>query len=90
MQEASLSDEIWPSLCEVAEVSSPTASINTKKPQMKPVPTTAAVINNAQSNSDSGDDDSAKENKENKENTSSNEEGQRTPKKKGLSTLFLR
>lgn len=81
-----MSDENWPALSEVTEVSSPT--VTKPKPQMKPVasPTTATTNNNSsiqsnnnQSNSDSGGDDSSKENKE----TSSNDEGQRTPKRKG-------
>lgn len=71
-----MSDENWPALSEVTEVS----SINNKKPQMKPDPSPAITSNNNQSNSDSGGDDSSKENKE---NTSSNDEGQRTPKRKG-------
>ncbi|XP_053399118.1 la-related protein 1B-like isoform X2 [Mercenaria mercenaria] len=81
---AALSDENWPALCEVTEVTSP--SVNNKKPQMKPEPSPAITTNNNQSNSDSGGDDSSKENKE---NASSNDEGQRTPKRKGLKQKWV-
>ncbi|XP_060607716.1 la-related protein 1B-like isoform X1 [Ruditapes philippinarum] len=81
---AALSDENWPALCEVTEVTSP--SINNKKPQMKPDPSPAITTNSNQSNSDSGGDDSSKENKE---NASSNDEGQRTPKRKGLKQKWV-
>lgn len=87
---APLSDENWPALSEVTEVSSPT--VTKPKGQIKPVPSPTVTTNNNssnqsnnnQSNSDSGGDDSSKENKE---NTSSNDEGQRTPKKKGITHI---
>ena len=82
LQEAPLGEENWPALNEVTD--SPVIQNNKKQTQMKPV-TAPALSNNSngnQSNSDSGGDDSSKENKENT-NMSSNEEGQRTPKKRG-------
>ncbi|KAL4229983.1 La ribonucleoprotein domain member 1B [Mactra antiquata] len=76
---ASLSDENWPALNEVTDAPLPAVNSN-KKPQMKPE-SSPSITNSNQSNSDSGGDDSSKENKE---NTSSNDEGQRTPKRKGM------
>lgn len=74
-EKSGLSDENWPALCEVAE---PAGSIPKKGP-MKPTP---SQTSGNQSNSDSGGDDSSKENKENGSTTSEN--GHRTPKKKGI------
>ena len=53
-----------------------------KKTSMKATP--SQTSSSVQSNSDSGGDDSSKENKE---NGSASENGQRTPKKKGLAFL---
>lgn len=79
-EKSSLSDENWPALCEVTEPANPPP----KKAPMKPTPSQASSGN--QSNSDSGGDDSAKENKE---NGSASENGQRTPKKKGVKQKWV-
>lgn len=91
---SNLSDENWPALSEVTEATSPT--VTKPKAPMKPAPSPSLTTNNNnltqannnnQSNSDSGGDDSSKENKE---NTSSNDEGQRTPKRKGKTDVLGR
>ena len=73
-----MSDENWPALSEVKEPAGPTQ----KKTSMKATP--SQTSSSVQSNSDSGGDDSSKENKE---NGSASENGQRTPKKKGLASF---
>ncbi|XP_052250264.1 la-related protein 1B-like isoform X5 [Dreissena polymorpha] len=95
---SNLSDENWPALSEVTEVTSPTLlKGKTAPPTMKPAPPVATSqpplpsppatnTSNNQSNSDSGGDDSSKENKE---NNSSNDEGSKTPKRKGAKQKWV-